>query len=83
MQEHLPLRRAIDKQRLSNGNAMGVGSELEVESASESTEIGIKIGKGNVMGGMSCGEAVESSSGIGDDGGDSDKRRAGSIRVSR
>ena len=35
------------------------------------------------MGGMSSREAVESSSGIGDDGGDSDKRRDGSIRVSR
>ena len=35
------------------------------------------------MGGMSSAEAVEPSRGVGDDGGDSDKRGARSIRVGR
>ena len=35
------------------------------------------------MGGMSSGEEIESSCGVGDDGGDSDKKRAGSIKVGR
>ena len=66
------------------GNAMGVGSEHKVEeSASRSAETGVEIRTGNVIGGMSGEEVVESSSGVGDDGGDSDKRGAGSIGVGR
>ena len=37
----------------------------------------------NVVGDKSSGEVIESSSGIGDDGGDSDTRRAISIGVGR
>ena len=63
---------------------MGVGSEHKFEeSASESAETGIEIKTSNIVGGMSSGEALESSSGAGDDGGDSDKRGVGSIRVGR
>ena len=63
---------------------MGVGSEHEVEElVIESAETGVEIGIGDVVGGMSCGEAIESGSGVGDDGGDSDKRGAGSIIVDR
>ena len=52
-------------------------------SVSGSAETGEEIRTGNVMGGMSSGEAIESSSGVGDDGGDSDKKGAGSIEVGR
>ena len=84
MQERLPLRRAIGKWRSSNGNAMCVGSKHEVEeSTSRSAETRVEIITSDVMGGMSCGEAVELSSGVGDDGEDSDKRGARSIRVGR
>ena len=84
MQEHLPFQRAIGKWRSSDGNGMGIGSEHEVEeSAGRSVEIGVEIKVGDVVGGMSRREAVKSSSGVGNDGGDSDKRGAGSIRVSR
>ena len=63
---------------------MGVRSEHEVEeSASESAETGVQIGTGDVMDGMSSGEAVESGRGVGDDGGDSDNRGAVSIEVGR
>ena len=63
---------------------MGIGSEHEVEeSACGSTETRVEIGISNVVGGMSRGVAIESSSGVGDDGGDSDKRGASSIRVGR
>ena len=37
----------------------------------------------DVVGGMSSGEVRESDSGVGDDGGDSDKRGARSIGVGR
>ena len=75
MQEHLPLRRAISKWRSSIGNAMGVGFEHEIkESMGGSAKTRVEIGIGNVVGGMSRGEVVESSSGAGDDGGDSHKR---------
>ena len=48
-----------------------------------STQTRVEIKIGDIVGGMSSGEALESSSWAGDDGGDSDKRGAGSIRVSR
>ena len=73
MQECLPLQRAIGKWRSSDGNAMGVASENEVkELASGSAKTGVEIGIDNVMGSMSSG-GVESSSGVGDDCGDSNK----------
>ena len=52
---------------------MGVGSEYAVK---ESVGImnGVEIRNGDVVGGMSSGEAIKSSSGVGDDDGDSDKR---------
>ena len=84
MQERLPLRRAIGKRRSSDGNAMGIGSEHEVEeSACRSAETRVEIGTGDIVGGMSREEAVESHSGVHDDGEDSDKRGARSIGVSR
>ena len=46
-----------------------------------SVETRVKIGTSNVMGGMSRGDAIESSSRVGDDGGDSNKRGARSIGV--
>ena len=84
MQERLPLRRVIGKGRSYDGNAMGIRSEHEVkESTSRSAKIGVEIRTGNVMGGMSSAETVEPSRGVGDDGGDSDKRGARSIRLGR
>ena len=56
---------------------MGVGSEHEViESAVRSAETGVEIGTTDIVGVMSNEEASESSSGVGDDGGDRDKKRA-------
>ena len=78
------MRRAIDKWRSSDGNAMGIRYEHEVEeSAGRSIETGVEIGTGNIVGGMNKGEVVKSSSGVGDDGRDSDKRGAGFIGVRR
>ena len=63
---------------------MGVGSEDEVdESARRSGETRVEIITGDVMGAMSSGEVVESSSGVGDDGGDNDKKEARSNGVGR
>ena len=73
MQECLPLQRAIGKWRSSHGNAMGVASEHEVkELASGSAKTGVEIGTNNVVGSRSSG-GVDSSSGEGDDCGDSNK----------
>ena len=70
--------------RSYDGNVMGIGSEHKVEeSACGSTNIGVEFGTGDVVGGLSSGEAIESSSGVGDDGGDSDKIRARSITIGR
>ena len=56
---------------------MGVRSKHEAEeSASKSIEIGVDIGTGDIIGGMSSGEVGESGSGVGDDCGESDKRGA-------
>ena len=46
-----------------------------------SAETGVEIRTGNIMGNVSRVEVVESSSGVSDDGGDSDKRGARSIGV--
>ena len=62
---------------------MGIRSEHEVEeSAGRSAETRVEIEIGDVVGRIS-GEAIEPSSGVGDDSGDSDKWGAGSIRVGR
>ena len=63
---------------------MGIRSQHEAEkSTSARVETRVEIGIGNVVGDMNRGEAVESSSGVCDDGRDSDKRGAGSIGVGR
>ena len=62
---------------------MGIGSEHEVkELAGGSIETRVEIRTRNAMGSMSSG-AKELSSGIGDDGGNSDKRGEGAIGVGR
>ena len=68
---------------MSDCNAMGIEFEHEVESKGRSMEIGVHIRTSDIAGGMSSGEAWEWSNGEGDDGGDSDKRGAGSIGVGR
>ena len=73
----------IGKWRSSDGNVISVRSEHEVEESSGSAETGVEIRTRVNVGGMSSGETVDSSCGVGDDGGDSDKRRAGSIGVGR
>ena len=84
MQECLSLRRVIGKWRLSNGDTMIVGSKHEVEElTSGSAKIVVDIEIGDIVGDMSSGESRESCSGVGDDGGDSDKRGARSIGVGR
>ena len=61
---------------------MCIGSEHKVEElAGESKETGVEIRTGNVVGGMSSGASIESRSGLGDDGGHSDKKGVGSIEV--
>ena len=63
---------------------MVIRSKHKVEElTSGSVEIGVEIKTGHVMGSMSSGEAQELSSRIGDDGSDSDKRGAESIRKGR
>ena len=63
---------------------MGIESEHDVEElAGGSAETGVEIGNNDIMGSVSSGEAVESCSGVGDDGGDNDKRGVGSIKVGR
>ena len=82
MQEGLPLGRAIRKWRSSDGNAIGVGFEHKVEELAggiAKTRVEIRIG--DVIGGMSREEEIDLSSGVGDDGGDSDKRGEGSIGI--
>ena len=63
---------------------MGIGSEQEVEEfVNESVEIIVEIKTSKVAGGISCGELGDSRCGVGDAGGDSDKRGVGSIIVGR
>ena len=63
---------------------MGVGYEHKLkELAGESAKSGVEIRTGGIVGGMRRGEAAKSCSGVGDDGGDSDKRGVGSIEVGR
>ena len=63
---------------------MGVRCEHKVEkSMSKSIETGVEIKTSNVVGSISSGAARESSSGVGDDDGDSVKRGAGSIEIGR
>ena len=63
----------IGKWRSSDCNEMGIRSEHEVEeSACRSAETRVEIEIGDVVGRIS-GEAIEPSSGVGDDSGDSDK----------
>ena len=64
-----------DKVGKGNGDGAGFGVDEEVEEK--------EIGTSDVMGNMSRGKVVESSSGVGDDGGDSDRRGVGSNKVGR
>ena len=62
---------------------MGIRSKYQVEELmGGSVETRVEIRSNDVVGAMSS-EVRESSSGVGDDGGDSDKRGVGSIGVGR
>ena len=63
---------------------MGVRFEHEVEeSQRKNKETTVDIRTSDVVGCMRCGEAGESYRGLGDDGGDNEKRGEGSIKVGR